>query len=595
VTRSADVSPFAIVRNRRFRLMWSAQIVSSVGDSLIDVAAALVVYRATGSALAVGLVFVATAAPALIVGLVAGVFVDRFDRKRIMIACEVLRGAAVLAIPFLVTLGIGWIYVAVAAVSAIGTFFGPAHASVVPEIARDDELAAATSLLSMSGVASTAVGFAAGGLIASATALHWAFYVDSLVFGLSALIVSRVAVPPSAPTAAGGTRSILRNLASGLTFLWGRQRLRSLLLVGAGVSVAVGLQTSLLLPFTVEALAASELVFGLQSALMAIGFVAGALVMVSRADRLHEGQWLTIALVAAGVVGSVYAAVTSIPTALALIMLAGFLNAPYGVAKRLIIQRQTPRGSRGRVGGTFAVVSNVCFLLGMTLVGLADVVGPRPVYLATALATVALGVIAGLVPGLGQPAAEWRRAAGLLRGASSGPRPYHLRAATPADYAALARLQPALAGFTPSERATFAADTSISEAPSGSAIVRAGERSDAAYFVLEGRAVAGPAPDGSGGPLESLGPGDVFGEIAALTGVPRTTSVVAEVDSRLLVVPSAVLARMAEHPELGRLVKATMATRLARLRATEAPIQARLDDAAWRDLRRGEAPDRHPG
>ena len=137
-TASGQLSPFAVFRNRRFRFMWSAQLVSTIGDSLVDIAAAILVYRITGSALAVGLVLMATAAPALLIGLFAGVVVDRYDRKRIMVICDVIRGVFVLAIPFLISLGIGWLYLAVAVVSAIGTFFNPAHASVLPEIASDE-------------------------------------------------------------------------------------------------------------------------------------------------------------------------------------------------------------------------------------------------------------------------------------------------------------------------------------------------------------------------------------------------------------------------------------------------------------------------
>ncbi|HEX7040216.1 MAG TPA: MFS transporter, partial [Trueperaceae bacterium] len=98
-TATARLSPFAVFANRRFRALWIAQLVSTIGDSLVDIAAAILVYRVTGSALAVGLVLMATAAPALLVGLFAGVAVDRYDRKRIMVVCDLLRGAIVLAIP----------------------------------------------------------------------------------------------------------------------------------------------------------------------------------------------------------------------------------------------------------------------------------------------------------------------------------------------------------------------------------------------------------------------------------------------------------------------------------------------------------------
>src|SRR5512137_1078829 len=95
-------SPLAIFRNRGFLLMWTGQLVSSAGSALTALAASILVYRLTGSALSVGLMMMATALPTLFVGLVAGVFVDRYDRQRIMIAANVIRAVLVGSIPFLI-------------------------------------------------------------------------------------------------------------------------------------------------------------------------------------------------------------------------------------------------------------------------------------------------------------------------------------------------------------------------------------------------------------------------------------------------------------------------------------------------------------
>ena len=99
--------PFAVFRNRDFALLWSAQFITTMGGGLTAIAASILVYRETGSALSVGLVMLPVALPSLFVGLIAGVFVDRYDRKRIMIAAEVIRAALVAAIPLLLPYGIG--------------------------------------------------------------------------------------------------------------------------------------------------------------------------------------------------------------------------------------------------------------------------------------------------------------------------------------------------------------------------------------------------------------------------------------------------------------------------------------------------------
>src|SRR5512142_2163429 len=124
-TAPASLSPFAVFRNRNFTLMWSGQLVSTMGSALTSLAAAIYVFRLTGSALSVGLMLMATAAPSLLVGLFAGVFVDRYDRKKIMVTADILRAILVILIPVLVHLNVIWLYVIVMLTSAIGQFFDP--------------------------------------------------------------------------------------------------------------------------------------------------------------------------------------------------------------------------------------------------------------------------------------------------------------------------------------------------------------------------------------------------------------------------------------------------------------------------------------
>jgi len=175
--------------------MWSAQFVETIGCALTSLAASILVYRQTGgSALSVALMLIASAAPSLLMGLVAGVFVDRYDRRRIMITADVLRAALVLLIPFLAPYSIAWLYVIVLVTSAIGQFFDPAWESVLPEAAPDEELAAANSLMAISTFGSTAIGFAASGLIASSTSIDYAFYLNPFAYFFSAACIFFISV-----------------------------------------------------------------------------------------------------------------------------------------------------------------------------------------------------------------------------------------------------------------------------------------------------------------------------------------------------------------------------------------------------------------
>jgi CRP-like cAMP-binding protein len=125
----------------------------------------------------------------------------------------------------------------------------------------------------------------------------------------------------------------------------------------------------------------------------------------------------------------------------------------------------------------------------------------------------------------------------------------------------------------------------IHEAPAGTVILQRGEASDEAYFILEGRAVAGREEAGDYRPLEILNAGDFFGEIAALTGVPRTANVIAEEATTLLKLPAAALRRIMSDAQINRLFLSRMTERMVRMNMIDMPRYASLDQHSLRELR----------
>lgn len=581
------LSPFAVFRNRSFTLMWAGQLVSTIGSALTSLAAGILVFRLTGSALSVGLMLMATAIPTLFVGLIAGVYVDRYDRRRIMLTADLIRAALVFLIPFLIQSNIAWLYIIVALSSAVGQFFDPAYESVLPEVASDEELAAANSMIAISSFGSTAVGFAAAGLIASSPALgiNWAFYIDALSFVFSAACIYLIRVAPLKVEGETNVATVLRNLRAGAQFLFGSPVLRAVFFVGALYALSVGLWNSLLLPFALRALRATEFEYGLQEGLTSVGFVIGSLLMARLADRLREGQWLVISLVGMAAAGILYGLSFSVPVAIAWVMVSGFINAPYGIARRLVVQRNTPREVRGRVNSTLFVVRDIVFLGGMALAGLADVIDVRLVVIVASLMLLVPALLALVLPGLGQPALEWKRAVSLLRGAKVAPRLGVGRAATLADFDLLAVHLPMLSALSAKDRQNLAAQTLVAEAEGGTIVVARGEISDAAYFIVKGQAVAGYVEGDSYQLLEVLNPGDFFGEIAALTGVPRTANVITEEPTTLLHVPAPALRQMMSDPQLHRLFVSKMTERMVRMNMVDLPRLAGSDQQALRELR----------
>jgi CRP-like cAMP-binding protein len=312
--------------------------------------------------------------------------------------------------------------------------------------------------------------------------------------------------------------------------------------------------------------------------------------MARFSDRLPDAAWIFVAMVGMGIFGVLYGLSTSIGVAILLVMGSGFLNSPSSVARRLLLQRNTPRDMRGRVFSSFSVMRDIVFLFGMAAAGLADVVDIRLlIVIASSLLFVSAAFLL-VAPGLG--VATWGAATARLRGAEAAPSLAisPLRPATLADFDLLAGRLGAFTRLSPEVRETFVRDATVREVPEGTRIVEHGDPASSVYFILQGATTAGiPTESGYRG-LSTMGAGDFFGEIAALTGSRRTADVVADVDTTLLEIPAATLRSLMVEPAISELVLPKLSERLSRTTSSDLPRLAGLDQGDLRDLRTPRPP-----
>jgi DHA3 family macrolide efflux protein-like MFS transporter len=582
----ARVSSTAVFKRPDFVLMWLAQLVSTAGSALTDLAAGIYVYDQTGSAFLVGVTLMATAVPSLIVGLIAGVFVDRWDRRKVMMASNLAQAVVVATIPFLLGINITLLFVAILVNAGVKQFFDPAYEALIPEIASDEELTAANAFLQIASFGSTAIGFAGAGLLA-AIDIRFAFWIDSLTFVFSAacIFLMKTRVKMEAPDEDASVSLVLRNLKTGVRTIRDTPMLRSLFLLGAPVFFAFGLWNVLLLPMAITVLGGSEFQYGIQEGLTSIGFVLGSLFMAKYAERLQIGLWVFVGYMGMGISGILYGLSPTIAIGIVWVMVSGFFNSPSAVARQTLLQRNTPRELRGRVFSAMFVMRDVIFLAGMAAAGLADVFDVRVLIILASLILVVTALAALVAPGVGRPAAEWRRGLAALRAAPAAVTA-QARPATMADFDLLVGRLATFTRLSQAQRATFIKNALVREVPEGSRLVTKGDKATAAYFILEGEAAAGiPEEDGSYRGLSTMDAGDFFGEIAALTGSPRTADVVATRPSTLMEVPADALRGVMEIPEVNKLLLSTLTERLLRSNQPDLPRLASMDQAALRDLR----------
>ncbi|MXX26223.1 MAG: MFS transporter [Caldilineaceae bacterium SB0668_bin_21] len=192
--------------NRNFRYLWFGQIVSLLGDWFNLVASAALVGMLTQSGLAVGSLFVVRMLAPFLVSPIAGVVADRYNRKNVLIAADLIRAAVVLAFLLVRNPGDVWLLYTLTAVQmAMSGFFDPAHTAILPDISNPRELGAVNALSSATWSVMLALGAALGGLFSGTFGMYPAFVLDTFTFLLSAVLLAQIRMPANLASAADRT------------------------------------------------------------------------------------------------------------------------------------------------------------------------------------------------------------------------------------------------------------------------------------------------------------------------------------------------------------------------------------------------------
>src|SRR5215210_6673333 len=190
----------AVLRQRDFSLLWFGGVLSVIGDYFLFVALPFFVYERTGSALATGAMFIAETLPRLIFGSVAGVFVDRWDRKKTMVLSDLSRALIVLPLLLVAAGGPLMLVYAVAFVEAsVSMFFLPAKGATIPNLVAESDLTAANSLNSLSEEVPSLIGALLGGALLAVVGLSGLILLDVATYLASAILISLISTSTAAP------------------------------------------------------------------------------------------------------------------------------------------------------------------------------------------------------------------------------------------------------------------------------------------------------------------------------------------------------------------------------------------------------------
>ncbi len=232
-------------QNRNFRLLYIGQTISQLGDWFNAVAVYALLLDLTGSATAVAWMMIVQFLPVAIVGPIAGVVVDRVDRRRLMIASDVLRGCLILGLLLVRRAEHVWIaYVVMALTVAASAFFEPARTATIPNITSDEELLPANALAAATWSAMLALGASLGGVVTAVAGRNVAFLINAASFFWSASFIVRTryhSTPADRPPPSGiAELTGLTDLIEGVRYVRQRSHVAALMCVKAGWGLAGG-------------------------------------------------------------------------------------------------------------------------------------------------------------------------------------------------------------------------------------------------------------------------------------------------------------------------------------------------------------------
>ncbi|MDR7522173.1 MAG: MFS transporter [Armatimonadota bacterium] len=417
----------ALMRHRNYAWLWSAQLISLIGDRFHWVAISLWVFAQTGSALSVSYAIMALLIAPALVGFYAGVLVDRMDRRRIMVAADLVRAGLVAAIPWLMEQGIGWVYLDLFLISSASAFFRPAMFAAIPQSVPKARLLQANAFFASMDSSTEVFGPALAGLVVGSLGYAAAMYVDAASYLISAVFIAMLRLDRVEPSGAETARrsqsaaapvvgargvvlparaylsavaqqgGILHSLREGLRYIRGDRiqvALVALLVGGFWVAGLNSLQT----PLAKGVLGVTDRQFGWFQSVWGMGFIAASLLLAWFGGRFPKGQ----AIVFGYLLWAVAAGATGLSPNYGMLIVSGFwvgfANMLVFVNVATLMMEHTPEDMMGRVVTArqiLVALIRVAALLGFG--ALADLFGPQTGPRAAILAMAGISLVGTFV------------------------------------------------------------------------------------------------------------------------------------------------------------------------------------------------------
>jgi Na+/melibiose symporter-like transporter len=359
--------------SRDIRLLLSANLISMTGDWLLRTGLAYEIYVLTGSTLASAGALLASLLPQVLLGSIAGVYIDRWDRRRAMVLTNLL--LAVTLVPLLAVQGQtqAWIvYAVIAATSCLDPFFTAAEAALVPSLVPPPHLLTVNSLNGQVRDVARLAGAALGGVLAGIGGIALLATADIATFLLAALLVALVRHRPPV-TEPVNRPHLIREWIAGLRLVLGRRALRVILVFTLITGIGEAVMGTLMAPFVHDVLGGGARAYGIVMSAQAVGGIAGGLLTTLFGHRFPARAlfgWGSVAFGALDLALFLYPLVTrALWPAPALIALVGLPGALVVAGGMTVFQQATEDDNRGRIFGAVGALQGAAMLVGTVAAG----------------------------------------------------------------------------------------------------------------------------------------------------------------------------------------------------------------------------------
>ena len=371
-----------VLKNRNFFLLWTGQVISQLGDRLGQMALIALVYlRSPGSTMDMAKILSFTIIPVFLIGPVAGVYVDRWDRRRTMYICDLLRAALVFTIPFFLFYykSIVPIYIIIFLVFSVGRFFVPAKLSIVPDLVEKKDLLVANSLINITGMIAAVLGFGVSGVLVEWVGAKSGFYLNTISFLVSGSLIFFIAKKFHSKSldlkelgreiVEAISKSVFQEINDGIRYFIRKKDIRFIASVMFVLWSALGAVYVVMIVFVQNILNSATKDLGLLVMFLGIGLFTGSVLYGRFGQRLSHYKIIFSSLTLSGVMLIIFTlTISRYPSFLAASALAFILGntvAPIMIASNTIIHKASDNEMMGKVFSSLEIVMHLGFILFM--------------------------------------------------------------------------------------------------------------------------------------------------------------------------------------------------------------------------------------